>query len=143
MKKFFIILLAALCFSVAASAQPKALGVRLGYGAEISYQNYTGSYNFAEFDLGVFSSAFRFSAMYNFNFITIDTFHVYAGPGLQVGWSNNANTGLILGVAGMVGVEYNFPGFPLNLSLDWRPVFDLVGSGLGWDGFGLGVRFKF
>lgn len=43
-----------------------------------------------------------------------------------------------LGVAGRIGVEYNF-WFPMNISLDWRP---LIGPGfynnqVGFNGLGL------
>ena len=142
MKKFLIILIAALCFSVAANAQPKAIGLRLGYGAEVSYQHYARGRNFTKLDLGIFSTAFSVSGLYNFHLVGANNFHVYVGPGIQAGWSFPANT-LILGVAGMVGVEYNIPGFPMNISLDWRPVFNLMNSGFIASGFGLGLRYRF
>ena len=40
MKKIILIAALALGFAVAATAQPRALGVRLGNGGEISYQHY-------------------------------------------------------------------------------------------------------
>ena len=42
MKKFFAVMVAALAFAAVASAQPKAVGVRVGNGAEVSYQHYLG-----------------------------------------------------------------------------------------------------
>ncbi|MCR4825026.1 MAG: hypothetical protein K5849_06700, partial [Bacteroidales bacterium] len=51
MKKFIVILVSVLAFAAVASAQPRALGLRAGYGAELSYQHGLGS-GFLEADLG-------------------------------------------------------------------------------------------
>ncbi len=50
----------------------------------------------------------------------------------------------VLGVGAQLGLEYIFPSFPLQLSLDWKPLFTLVpGTGFGWQSFGLGIRYAF
>ena len=42
------------------------------------------------------------------------------------------------------GVEWNFPSVPLQLSLDWRPVFFFLNNGgFGYDSVGLGLRYRF
>jgi hypothetical protein len=51
MKKILVIALSLLALGAVASAQPRALGIRGGYGAELSYQHGLGS-NFLEADLG-------------------------------------------------------------------------------------------
>ena len=72
MKRTLIIIAAVLCMAVVASAQPKAIGGRVGnYGMDISYENYVGSgSDFLEFELGLddaFSTnAFHFDGVYNF-----------------------------------------------------------------------------
>ena len=53
MKKIILIAALALGFAVAATAQPRALGVRLGNGGEISYQHTLGGANFLEVDGGL------------------------------------------------------------------------------------------
>ena len=52
MKKALLIVAAILGLAVVASAQPRALGIRAGYGAELSYQHTLGGQNFIEADLG-------------------------------------------------------------------------------------------
>ena len=49
MKKIILVAALVLGFAVAASAQPRAIGVRVGNGGEISYQHQLGS-NFLEGD---------------------------------------------------------------------------------------------
>ena len=57
--------------------------------------------------------------------------------------------GFYAGVAGHVGVSYDF-WFPLQLSVDWRPVLGVCGAsqavgfyGGGLAGVSLGVRYRF
>lgn len=127
-------------FAVAASAQPKALGLRVGYGAELSYQHNVGE-NFIEADLGLASfKNLGVAATYNFNIAQFgEGFNFYAGPGIGLGMGET----LSVGIAGQAGIEYNFAEAPVQLSLDVRPYFDFVGVGLvGWYPH-LGVRYRF
>lgn len=54
MKKIIIIAALALGFAVAASAQPRAIGGRLAYGLEASYQHTVRGADFVEANLGLF-----------------------------------------------------------------------------------------
>ena len=149
MKKILTLLVGVLCFAVAASAQPRAFGARLGYGAEISYQYGLGN-NFAEMDLGlVGNKGWYVSGLYDFSLGNAGIFHFYAGPGVQLGTKNYADTdgGNILkfdaAILGQIGAEVELEAVPLNISLDWRPAFSLTGGGFYGVGVGLGVRYRF
>ena len=140
MKKIILIAAIMLGFAVAASAQPKAIGLRIGGGAELSYQHNVGS-NFIEADLGLESfKSLNVAATYNFMIAQFgDGFGFYAGPGIGLGFAEKLRVGL----AGQVGIEYNFASVPVQLSLDVRPYFDFVGVGLvGWYPH-LGIRYNF
>jgi hypothetical protein len=140
MKKIIMIAAMVLGFAIAASAQPKALGLRVGYGAELSYQHNVGE-NFIEADLGLASfKNLGVAATYNFNIAQFgEGFNFYAGPGIGLGMGET----LSVGIAGQAGIEYNFAEAPVQLSLDVRPYFDFVGVGLvGWYPH-LGVRYRF
>ena len=142
MKKFIMVIAAVLCLSSAAFAQSRALGVRATYGAELSYQHSIGS-NFVEADLGWFKNGFYLTGVYDFVFASEGNFNFYAGPGAAVGFYNDSETsGINLGIAGQLGLEYNF-NLPLQLSLDWRPVFNFIHGGFGWEGIALGIRYRF
>ena len=142
MKKFIMVIAAVLCLSSAAFAQSRALGVRATYGAELSYQHSIGS-NFVEADLGWFKNGFYLAGVYDFVFASEGNFNFYAGPGAAVGFYNDSETsGINLGIAGQLGLEYNF-NIPLQLSLDWRPVFNFIHGGFGWEGIALGIRYRF
>ena len=56
--------------------------------------------------------------------------------------NNVEHNNLMLGVGAQLGLEYFFDAIPLQLSLDWRPLFTLIpGTGFGWNSFGLGIRY--
>ena len=133
MKK--IVLLAALMlgFAVAAAAQPRAVGLRGGYGAEISYQHTLSKTNFVEADLGLLAGGFNITATYNWMLLKPEwtdrgEWGVYAGPGVTLGSKVFSSLlyrpGFHIGVAGIVGLEYTF-WFPLQVSVDLRPQFGL------------------
>lgn len=147
MKKTLLVL-AALLIAAVALAQPRALGLRGGFGAELSYQHSAGS-NFIEADLGWAPNEFNFVAVYDFVFASAGNFNFYAGPGARVGSFRTSSdvVGLNIGVAGQLGVEFQIPAVPINLSLDWRPVVNFFGEG-GQRGFcgnygALAIRYRF
>lgn len=151
MKKIIIAAALVIGFAVAASAQPRALGIRGGYGVDLSYQHYLKGDNFLEADLGLGDFAYlNLAATYNFmiaNPAWTETgkWGIYAGPGAALG----AGKGVFnIGLAGQIGLEYTFD-FPLQLSVDIRPQLGLVTAGevskfgvWGWYPH-LGIRYKF
>lgn len=150
MKKIIIAVALVLGFAAAASAQPRALGVRIGNGGEISYQHSLGN-NFLEVDGGLglgFDGVFNVGATGIYNFMISEFgngFGFYAGPGAGVGLAVGDINYLALSAAGMVGIEYNF-NFPLQISLDFRQHVGLGFNGHGlWtpSSVGLGIRYQF
>ncbi len=144
MKKIIVILAALVSFAVVASAQPRALGVRAGYGAELSYQHTLGAENFLEVDAGWWQNGLSVAAAYDFSVAPVGPFGFYAGPAAHMVLVNGEESSdLGLGVGAQLGLEYIFP-FPLQISLDWRPMFNLIPStGFGWNSIALGLRYAF
>ena len=144
MKKIIAIVLAAFAFVALASAQPRALGVRAGWGGEISYQHNLGGENFLEVDAGWTANAINFAAAYDFQIAPVGPFGFYAGPAAHMWLGGGEGANLVLGVGAQVGLEYICNSIPLQFSLDWKPIFTLVpGTGFGWQSFGLGIRYMF
>ena len=154
MKKIILVAAMVLGFAAAAAAQPRAIGVRLGNGGEVSYQHTLGGENFLEVDGGLglgFDGTFNVGATGIYNFMIAQpqwtsqgTWGFYAGPGVGVGLGLGETNYFTLAVAGMVGLEYTFD-FPLQLSLDVRPQIGFgFGHGLHWGVMpALGVRYRF
>ena len=156
MKKILVIAALMLGFAAAAVAQPRAVGLRLGYGAEVSYQHTLGN-NFIEADLGLLGLGANVCANAVYNFMIAQPqwtdrgeWGFYAGPGVALGGGAVDGTGYVnVGVAGQVGLEYTF-WFPLQLSIDLRPQLGAVvvpnaGAGFYFDSWcpALSVRYRF
>jgi hypothetical protein len=153
MKRTVIILFAALAFSFVVNAQPRAIGIRGGYGAEVSYQH-TLNKNFIEGDLGINPSGLWVTGIYNFIYpLEAEGFNLYFGPGVEFGGYRYymydksfqvVNTySFDFGIAGQIGVEYNLPKVPIQLSIDWRPAFSFLHPNFNYLGLGLAARYRF
>ena len=165
MKKTLLIVIALLGLSLAAVAQPKAIGVRGGllgphFNGEISYEQWSSlfdnDYDFVELDLGVFGgNGFKATALYNFTlaqpeFTDRGEWGIYLGPGVAVGYGTGINkndekkSAPFLGLAAQLGVEYTF-WFPLQVSVDFRPGFMIPAymNRDNWYGFALSARYAF
>ncbi len=163
MKKLFLLSVAVLGFTFAASAQEiseNAIGLRLGdsdgFGAEISYQRALGDSNRLELDLGWRDGknydGFKLAGLYQWVMPLDGNFNWYAGVGGGIGsFSVNVPGGkditdTFVFAAGDIGIEYNFD-IPLLLSLDFRPEIgfgdDLYDNNdLDFD-IALGIRYQF
>ena len=163
MKKLGLIVFLMAAFAAIAVAQPRAIGGRIGYGFEVSYQHSLSEANMVSIDLGIPAFAgVEAAATYDWlnpGGLTIPwnekgSWNWYAGVGAGAGLWFQPMCGFA-GVAGRVGIEYNF-WFPLQLSLDYRPLIGLefgdrgdnppVGfntNGLFAGGIALGVRYLF
>ena len=134
-----------------------AIGARLGLPLSASYKHFLNDSHALEAFVG-------FRGFSNYSWFSINGAYLVHNPisdvpGLQWYFGGGANlffwtydTGFItgenssnisVGVSGYLGLDYRFAEIPLNLSLDWAPIFFLNGFGSGFGaGYGsLGVRY--
>ena len=160
MKKLVLLSLFMVAMATAAFAQPRAIGGRLGYGVEVSYQHTLSEENMVSVDLGLPGfGGLEAAATYDWlnpgglmiPWEEKGEWNWYAGVGAGAGFYGFSDIRGFVGAAGRIGVEYNF-WFPLQLSLDWRPLvgayFGEGGAGFNTDGLfyggiALGVRYIF
>ena len=152
MKKIILLAAMMLSLAVAASAQPRAIGARLGWGIDFSYQHTVKDADFVEANLGLNNfNSLDLSAVYNFmiaqpQWTDRGEWGFYAGPGATVGFGiGNEKNFFNLSAAGMVGLEYTF-WFPLQLSIDFRQHLGLGFGGIGFYNLSsicLGIRYRF
>src|SRR5450759_676759 len=58
----------------------------------------------------------------------------YYGGGAHIGfyngnyvyWGNNGTTYTIIGIDGILGIEYTFSEIPINIGIDWKPALNLL-----------------
>ena len=164
MKKSLLIAMFALVCGTMAYAQPRAIGVNLGGGAGFSYQHGFGEANMLDIDVhtSLLNAGYGWWGIgAHITYDWIDPFgakfpelekgefHWAMGVGGSGGIKDFSNGYWYAGVAGHVGVAYDF-WFPLELSLDWRPSIGVSNAYSNWfntpglfEGICLGVRYRF
>lgn len=142
--------------SANAQAYKTAVGLRLG-----TFQGLTVKHNLSEkvaLEGLVFSrwGGFGVTGLFELhNDLNAENLKWYYGAGGHVAifstnnisnaWvSNNTGSATIIGVDGILGLEYTLEGIPLNLSIDIKPIFNIIGSqGLYLGDGALSVRYAF
>ena len=137
MKKLFATLILVCAVISVSLAQPRAIGGRIGYNLEASYQHAIASRNMFDITAGASNvwngwAYTEANCMFDWIFNINGGWNWYVGPGVGLGfaygrnWSDNGYNPFRLNVGGQIGFEYQF-GIPLNLSIDWRPMFNVFG----------------
>lgn len=156
MKKALIILVLTGLIGISASAQDykTSLGLRAGLPYGVTLKHFLSKYNAFEGILASSYQGFVVTGLWENERWTghYPGFNWFWGVGAHVGFwdaGNNPNlpksySGSVIGVDGVLGIEYTFDEIPLNLSLDLLPTIDLIGY-TGWGGIngGLSIRYVF
>jgi hypothetical protein len=159
------LLLAVLCCTNVNEVQAQrgeldyAVGLRLGSGTGLTVQKFLTDRKVVE---GILYTRWR-----GFNLCGLIHFHErivgnvkglkwYYGGGAHVGyytyyaghpgWQNDRDkAGLtVAGFDGILGMEFYFPDLPVQISVDWKPEFNVIGwSGFGADNGAISVRWRF
>ena len=153
MKKI-LILISCVSITMVSKAQSdytQAMGLKFPGGFAISYKKFvTGTANI-EAEAMLWDKGFRAVGLYEFNFPieSVEGLHWFVGPGAHLGfwkanYSKDYNSSIDLGIDGIIGLDYKFKDFPINISLDWQPSIVVVGnSGFSPSYGGIGIRYTF
>ena len=128
----------------------RSLGLKMFPGA-ISYKWKWDASSKAEALLYMSSEGFRLTGLYEKYFpLTpeVPGLNWFIGGGAHWGiWSDNwknryptRESGIAIGVDGIIGLDYKLKNAPLNISLDWQPSFNIIGYQYfegGWGGIGI------
>ena len=160
MKKGIILSVCALFISFGVSAQvfdKNAIGIKIGgatgdfsgTGTQISYQRGLNDINRLELGLSFTfhssHSTLGIDGFYQWVRKIDGGFNWFVGPGASIGSVSIKHGGseMLMGVGGVIGIEYRFPKTPIQLSLDITPIFGLINSQGFYSNFGLGIRYCF
>jgi hypothetical protein len=148
-----------LTISAAGFSQYKtAVGIRFNGGYGVSIKHNRNSRAALEGIISGYRNGVNAALLYEIHNANRDSpgFRWYYGVGGHFGawgdypherhpwWYDETRAGVSVGVDGIVGIEYTFSEIPLNLSLDWKPVFNIVQRpGVFVGDVGLTVRLPF
>jgi hypothetical protein len=143
---------------LAANAQDynTGIGVRGGLSNGLTVKHFIGSNTAVEGILATRWQGFNVTGLYQIHNRAFDTprLNWYYGFGGHIGfWNDNRNhpwfdngTGsyTVIGIDGILGIEYNIEPIPFNISLDWKPAFNILGyTGFWGDEVAISVRYIF
>jgi hypothetical protein len=156
MKKLMLVLLIALFWGLKSNAQDynTGIGLRGGWGTGLTVKHFLNDKAAVE---GILDSRWHglgITGLYELHTqaFDVDRLNFYYGVGGHLGfWDggyyrgyDNSKTYTVIGIDGILGLEYNFKDIPFNLSIDWKPTFDLTGSsGFYGDGGAISIRYIF
>ena len=128
-------------------AQNWGVGLVGGFDSGIQVKKYMGANNL-DFRGHLHNHGFQVAGLYEWNHDLGSNFTLYYGVGAGLGtWkvSPEHDMGFGLDVEAIVGVEWKLPiSFPLAISLDYRPAFELLPTtGFYAKGFAFGVKYLF
>ncbi len=157
MRKLILTIVFVFAFIVLSSAQDykTGIGLRAGYPAGLTVKHFISDRAALE---GIFATRWRgfvITGLFEAHrqLADVDNLNWYYGVGAHIGfWNTNSSISwgeagtayTVVGIDGILGLEYNFEEIPINLSLDWKPAFNLTGySGFWGDGGAFSIRYIF
>jgi hypothetical protein len=158
--RLFLLSLFLVTMTIAVSNAQKnynnALGVRMGYWPGITFKHFVSQRGAFEAIVNTRWHGFMFHGLYEIHHKAFNEpgFNFYYGFGGHAGywrvgrfshpWYDDRGNYSAFGLDGILGLEYSFSQIPLNLSVDWKPMLNLVDwTGLWVDDVGLSVRIYF
>jgi len=157
MKKIVMTLLIVFCLVSVSNAQDykTGIGARLGFDQGLTIKHFVSQKSAFEFLLATRWRGFDITGLYEIHNQAFDTERLkwYYGLGAHVGfwngdytrgWGDPGTDYTVIGIDGILGLEYSFTEAPFNIGLDWKPVYNFVGySGFWANGGALSIRFIF
>jgi hypothetical protein len=156
MKKIILTLTLVIFIYAYASAQDynTGVGLRLGFSNGLTVKHFLSQRSAVEGLLVTRWRGFEITGLFEAHNQAFDMERLnwYFGGGGHIGFWNGDNTNwghtgtnyTVIGIDGILGIEYNLSEVPINLSLDWKPAFNLSGyTGFWGDGGALSIRYTF
>ncbi len=158
MKKIVLsILLSVFLFSFSfAQDYNTGIGLRGGFASGLTLKHFVSERTAFE---GIVASRWKgleLTVLYEIHnrAFDVDRLNWYYGFGGHVGfwegrhthrhWGYDGENYTVVGIDGILGLEYNFAEIPFNVSVDWKPAFNFIGhSGFWADGGAFSIRYIF
>ena len=123
-----------------------AVGIKMLPGS-ISLKKGISDIHYLEGLAAFWNKGFRATLLYEIHnpIANAEGLRWYYGFGPHLGFYKNTyyNGSTLVGIDGVLGLDYKISGVPFNVTLDWQPSFEF-GDGSGFDGWGgLGLRYTF
>jgi hypothetical protein len=155
MKRFVVALVMVLSMTALVRAQEykTGIGIRAGISSGLTIKHFNGRRAAFEGLLTTRWQGFDITGLYEVHAKAFDVDHLnwYYGGGAHIGfyngdhayWGTNGTAYTVIGIDGILGLEYTFAEIPVNLGIDWKPALNLVGYSGFWSEGAISVRYVF
>ena len=155
MKKSILTIAAALIIGIAVQAQDynTGIGLRGGFSQGFTIKHFIGDNTAIEGIIGTydFKGGVAVTGLYEIHARAFEVpgLNWYYGFGGHLAFLNENHGNVeentsVLGIDGILGMEYNIEDIPINISVDWKPAFDIIGyTKAGFNRGALSVRYVF
>jgi hypothetical protein len=156
MRRIVLTFILALSFAILASAQEYKTGVGLrgGFSNGLTIKHFVSEKAAFESLLSTRWQGFDITGLYEIHNQAFEVHHLnwYFGFGAHIGfwkgnnvpWGDPNSSYTVIGIDGILGIEYSFSEAPINIGIDWKPAYNLIGySGFWGDGGALSIRYIF
>jgi hypothetical protein len=154
--KHFLIAFALMLGSLSTNAQDyvNSVGVRAGLSQGLTFKHFMTTNDAVEGLLATRWGGFNLTGLYERHTapFDVDRLYFFYGAGAHLGvwngdvtpWFDDNTSHVVIGIDGILGLEYVFSEVPFNVALDWKPGFNLIGyTGFWGDELALSLRFMF
>jgi hypothetical protein len=155
MRRVIITIVLIICAVRLVSAQEykTGLGIRGGFSSGLTLKHFKNSRIAYEGLLTTRWGGFDITGLYEVHHEAFEVNHLnwYYGGGAHIGffngdkvsWGREGAAYTVIGIDGILGLEYSFQEIPINIGIDWKPTLNLVGYTGLWSEGGISVRFLF
>jgi hypothetical protein len=129
------------------------IGIRAGNASGLTIKHFNSHKSAVEGLLTTRWQGFDVTVLYEVHNRAFDVDHLtwYYGGGAHLGfyngsyayWGNTGTSYTIVGIDGILGLEYSFDEIPINIGIDWKPALNLVGYSGVWSEGALSIRYVF
>jgi hypothetical protein len=151
-KSIFCVTIVLFSFLAKSQDYKTAFGLRGGFSNGLTIKHFLSGTNAIEGILTTRWGGFNVTGLFEVhNTLPTEGLCWYYGGGIHMGvwdgskgnpWVGGGQTTSVIGIDGILGMGYTFVDIPLNLSVDWKPAYNLLGhSGIWADNFALSVRY--
>lgn len=156
MKRFAIAILLFCLSTIKLQAQEyqTGLGIRVGFDNGLTVKHFIADRNAIEGIVSFYRQGLLITGLYeiqNNNAFKVDHLDWYYGFGGHLGFWNEGNSpynednksNTVIGIDGIIGLEYTLTEIPVSLSLDFKPLINLIDDSGFYGDFALSVRYVF
>ena len=156
MRKIVLTIILAISIVALSSAQEykNGIGFRAGLSQGLTFKHFVSSKGAFEGLLATRWGGFEITGLYEVHNTAFEVDHLkwYYGGGVHIGsyngdkvsWGDPGTSYTVIGIDGILGIEYSFNEAPINIGIDWKPSFNFVNNTQFWpDGGAISIRYVF